>query len=395
MSTKHPPKSRFMMEVWRSFYRECRRISHSRWDMFGVFGIPLLVVVLFGSMFIHTKAEHLPIMIIDRDHSELSATIIDHARANQQLEVIAVISDQATVEQAINTLEIGGYLYIPHRAQYRLVNGEDPQIQLVYNQALFTMATRISTALRSAVLTGMQAFISESYLVNILPKFEVPLPTIKTVVLFNPNLSYELFLSPFVLTAVLHLLLSCQVAYAVGIEFADDTISSWLTKAPMAALIGKIMPYLLSICLWTWLWLMWMVWVRDYAVMGSIGWLLSGQVVFYLAYAFFGALIALAVRSATKSFGILAVYGGSSMSFAGVTLPLNNASGFTQFWSHILPFSSYAQLQTQSWIIASPWQAMLPNLLNLLIFFMLFVGLCMLLLKKRTPHIALSSDAYD
>lgn len=375
----------FFQSFWRSFYRECERISGSRWDLFVVFVIPLVVIVLFGSMFIHTKAEHLPIMIIDRDHSELSQSIIQHARANQQIEVIEVTSDQAQVEQAINTLDIGGYLHIPHHAQNRLVNGEDPQIQMVYNQTLYSMAAGISSALRSSVISGTQAFLSESYFINTLPKFNMPLPTIKTVVLFNPTLSYELFLSPFVVAAVLHLLLSCQVAYAIGIEFGDGTAQSWLNDAPIAALFGKIAPYVLSICFWTWIWLAWMVWIRDYAVAGSVRWLLVGQVIFYLAYAFFGALIALIVRNANKSFGILAVYGGSSMSFAGITLPLNNASGFTQFWSHILPFTSFAKLQTQSWIIASPWQAMLPNVLHLLIFLLVFGGLCILLVKKRAP----------
>ena len=133
--------------------------------------------------------------------------------------------------------------------------------------------------------------------------------------------------------------------------------------------------------------------MRQYAIAGSALWLMMAQVLFYGAYALFGAMVALVVRDANKSFGLLAVYGGSSMSFAGVSLPLNNAPTFTQFWSNIIPFTSFAKLQTQSWIIGSPWQSMLPNLLILLLFVILFGGICLILVRKITNNLVTNTGA--
>ncbi|WP_294033546.1 ABC transporter permease [uncultured Moraxella sp.] len=392
-SPKPSAFSRFMTGFCDSFFREVRKVSDSRWDLFALFGIPLLVIVLFGSMFIHTKAEHLPIMVVDRDQSELSHHIIRHISHHQSLDAVAVSQNPQDAERAINTLDIGGYLYIPKNAETRLVNAEDPGLLLVYNQALYSMGSGSASAMSSAALSGVESFLSESYLVNTLPSLHLALPTIKVTILFNPTLSYELFLSPFVVAAVLHLLLSCLVAYAIGTEFADGTASDWLKDSPIAALLGKVSLYTLVIILWAAIWLTWMIWVRQYAIAGSALWLMMAQVLFYGAYALFGAMVALVVRDANKSFGLLAVYGGSSMSFAGVSLPLNNAPTFTQFWSNIIPFTSFAKLQTQSWIIGSPWQSMLPNLLILLLFVILFGSICLMLVRKIAHNLVTDTGA--
>ncbi len=90
----------------------------------------------------------------------------------------------------------------------------------------------------------------------------------------------------------------------------------------------------------------------------------------------------LATKDLSKSFGIIAVYGGSSLSFAGVTLPLNNAPLFTQFWSNIIPFTPYAKLQTEQWVIGSPLHISLQAGFMLLIYALVYALLAYLFLKK-------------
>ena len=57
--------------------------------------------------------------------------------------------------------------------------------------------------------------------------------------------------------------------------------------------------------------------------------------------ALISSTIVLATNNLSKTFGLIAVYGGSSLSFAGVTLPLNNAPLFTKFWANIIPYTPY------------------------------------------------------
>ena len=373
---------RFIKAFCQAFGRELERLSKNRFDLMMVMAVPLMVIVLFGAMFIHGKAHHLPIAIIDEDDSTLSH-LIHHRIAHNEAVHIALMSDNLKdAHHAINRLDVGGYIHIPKGAENRLVRGEDAHIHIAYNQSFFSIGSAVSSALSGSAKGGIGDFIKEHHLTQLLPHLPTNTPHIKMSVLFNPNLSYELFLEPFLVPAVLHLLLCCLVAYAIGQEFSHQTTKAWLGTSPVGALLGKLAVYALIISLWTWLWQAWLVGVRGWFVAGSLGVLVAGQMLFYVAYALFGAMVVLKTQNTNKSYGILAVYGGSSMSFAGVSLPLNNAPRFTQFWSEIIPFTPFARLQVEQWVIGSPFAISLPNLKSLAVFVLVFGAISVLLVRK-------------
>src|SRR5690606_34136265 len=108
---------------------------------------------------------------------------------------------------------------------------------------------------------------------------------------------------------------------------------------------------------------------------------LVAQFLLYFAYAVISSTVVLATQNLPKTFGFIALYGGSSPSFSGITLPLNNAPAFTQFWSMIIPYTPYAKLQTEQWIIGSDLYVSLVPFGILLIFAGLFFALSVRLLK--------------
>ena len=69
----------------------------------------------------------------------------------------------------------------------------------------------------------------------------------------------------------------------------------------------------------------WLAGIRGWFIAGHLWLILLGQILLYSAYALISSTVVLATQNLAKSFGFIAVYGGSSLSFAGVTLPLNNA----------------------------------------------------------------------
>jgi ABC-2 type transport system permease protein len=148
------------------------------------------------------------------------------------------------------------------------------------------------------------------------------------------------------------------------------------------ALLSKNLVYVAIFSVWTWAWMFWLIEIRGWFVAGSLKLILSAQFLLYRAYAFLSSAVVLATKDLSKSFGIIAVYGGSSLSFAGVTLPLNNAPLFTQFWSNIIPFTPYAKLQTEQWVIGSPVHISLQAGLMLLVYALVYALLAYLFLKK-------------
>ncbi|WP_089604784.1 ABC transporter permease [Acinetobacter piscicola] len=370
--------------MWASMLRELRYLLQHKWDLCLVTLAPLLIIILFSSMFYSGKAEHLPIAIIDQDHSELSRNIEKHLSLNTTIQIYRISENQSEIERLINQTKIWGYVHIPQGAEQRLVQAQDAQISIAFNQSYFSIGNSISSKMLLSTVEAIGDFAKDSYLENKIPYAEFSTAHVKISPLFNPNLSYEFYLEPFMIPAILHLLLCCCVAFAVGQELKYGTLNQWVNgQATFQALLSKNLVYVLIFCFWTWAWMFWLVVIRGWFIAGSLWIILLGQFLLFSAYALISTTVVLATRNLSKTFGFIAVYGGSSLSFAGVTLPLNNASIFTQFWANIIPYTPYAKLQTEQWVIGSPLSISFIPLMILTLYCIFYFAVSTLLLNKN------------
>ncbi|WP_336953982.1 ABC transporter permease [Acinetobacter sp. AS167] len=370
--------------MWTGMLRELQYLLKHKWDLCLVTLAPLFVIILFSSMFYAGKAEHLPIAIIDQDQSELSRNIEKYLSHNHTVSIYTVSDNPNEVEYLLNQTKIWGYVHIPAGAEQRLVQAQDSQISIAFNQSYFSIGNGISSAMLLSTVEAIADFAKNSYFENKIPYAELSTANIKISPLFNPNLSYEFYLEPFMIPAILHLLLCCCVAFAVGQELKYGTLNQWIQdKSVLNALLAKNMVYVLIFCFWTWVWLFWLVVIRGWFIAGSLWMILLGQFLLYSAYALISSSVVLATKNLSKTFGFIAVYGGSSLSFAGVTLPLNNAPIFTKFWANIIPYTPYAKLQTEQWVVGSPSFISMVPLAILAAYCIFYFALSSLLLNKN------------
>ncbi|ENV15027.1 ABC transporter permease [Acinetobacter guillouiae] len=370
--------------MWAGMLRELQYLLKHKWDLCLVTLAPLFVIILFSSMFYAGKAEHLPIAIIDQDQSELSRNIEKYLSHNHTLSIYTVSDNPNEVEHLLNQTKIWGYVHIPAGAEQRMVQAQDAQISIAFNQSYFSIGNGISSAMLLSTVEAIADFAKNSYFENKIPYAELSTANIKISPLFNPNLSYEFYLEPFMIPAILHLLLCCCVAFAVGQELKYGTLNQWVQdKSVLNALLAKNMVYVLIFCFWTWVWLFWLVVIRGWFIAGSLWMILLGQFLLYSAYALISSTVVLATKNLSKTFGFIAVYGGSSLSFAGVTLPLNNAPIFTKFWANIIPYTPYAKLQTEQWVVGSPSFISVIPLAILAAYCIFYFALSSLLLNKN------------
>ena len=369
--------------MWAGIRRELCYLLREKWDLALVVLAPACILILLGSMFAQGKPDHLAIAIIDQDQSRLSTEIYNHLSLNHTLQIYIVSDQTVEVEKLLNQNKIWGYIHIPAGAEQRLVTAQDAEISIAFNQSYFSIGNTISSAMLLSTLQAMAEFTGRQYLGNTLPYLEVPTPNIKISPLYNPQLNYEFYLEPYMVPAILHLLLCCCVAFAVGQEIKRHTFNHWINRQNLwSALLSKNLVYVAIFCFWTWVWMLWMVEFRGWFIAGSLWLILLAQVLFYSAYAFISSAVVLATQDLSKSFGLLAVYGGSSLSFAGVTLPLNNAPLFTQLWANIIPYTPYAKLQTEQWVIGSPLYLSVQPMFILTAYVVLYAVLAYVFLKK-------------
>ena len=121
-----------------------------------------------------------------------------------------------------------------------------------------------------------------------------------------------------------------------------------------AAVVGKIAPYVAIFLVWGALATIYLAAFRGWPVEGSVGLLLAGYVGLYLAYAGMATLIVGLTLSMGQALSMTALYAGASFAFAGAVFPIESASAFARVWSALLPYTTFARLVAEQWMMGAP-----------------------------------------
>lgn len=244
------------------------------------------------------------------------------------------------------------------------------------------------------VVQDHAAWLAADQLAAIEPDNVRPPPiAAQTTILFNPQGSYELQLVALLHPALLHLVFMVAAASALGRELRDGTIGAWLGGRPWseaaAAVAGKVAIYLIVFMGWSILATGYLAGLRGWPVLGSPSMLFAGYAAMYLAYVGVTLLAVGVTLSMSRALSIAGLYAGASFAFADAIFPIESASGFARLWSAMLPYTAFAKLLAEQWMMGSPAVVSFPHLFILLIFLGVgaVVGLPRYIAAARTPRV--------
>jgi len=355
-----------MSTFTRSARRELAWLARSPWDLALVTLAPLVTLVVLGAMFLASTPRALPVAVVDADHSAASRQLVRNLRASAQLDVVA---EPLALDEAwplARRTDVWAVVLIPAHLERDALAGRPASVLVYRNSAFYSVGALAGRGIGGAVDALNAQLRPQQLRDHNLPAIRIEAPRVQATVLFNPQLSYEWFLEALLQPGILHVLLSCAVAVALGRELADGGagLAHWVggrgRGAALGALAGKLAPYVVLMTLWQWAGTAWLCGWRGWGIHGSVTLLLAGQLALYACYAAVTALIALGVRDTYTTLSAVALYGGPALTFSDATLPIIGAPLFTRVWSHVLPFSAYVKLQMEQMFMGSPASASLP-----------------------------------
>jgi ABC-2 type transport system permease protein len=374
----------------RAWRREIAFLGSSPWDLGVVLLAPLVVLVVMGWAFLASSPQHLPIAVVDADHSAVSRQLIRNLEASSKVVVAAQPADLPAAFSLARQGKVWVIVHVPRNSERDALAGRGASIVVYDNAAYYSLGALAARGVGEAV-SGLSAQLSPRLLrIHNLPAVRLSAPTVQSTVLFNPTLSYEWFLEALVQPGVLHLLMSCAIVVTVGREFRDGTFASWIA-APgqiVPALAGKLAPYVLVFTLWNLAGTAWLCGFRGWGVHGSLLLLAAGQLLMYAAYAALAALVTVAVKDIPTALSAAAVYGGPAITFSDATLPTLTAPIFTRVLSNLLPFTSYVRLQMEQMFMGAPGVDSLRWLAVLALFSLVLFPACATLLVKPARAVA-------
>ncbi|BAV65448.1 ABC transporter permease [Sphingobium cloacae] len=361
----------------QGFRREARFLRSSFWDLSLISWIPLLLMAVVAIQLGSGVMRDLPVAVVNEDGGAISRELTRRLDAAPGLRVAARAPDMAEAERLVRSRATYAVLLIPHDTERTVLRGQTASLTLFYN-ASYSTASGAAMREIGTVVQAYAARLAADQIAMIAPgKVHPPPIAAQTVILFNPQGSYELQLVALLHPALLHLIFMVAVASALGRELRDGTIGPWLGGRPrseaMAAIAGKAAIYVLIFMGWGLLATGYLAGLRGWPVLGSLSMVLAGYAAMYLAYLGVTVLVTGLTLSMGRALSVAGLYAGASFAFAGAIFPIESASAFARLWSALLPYTAFAKLLAEQWMMGSPVAVSMPHVLVMLIF--LGVGL--------------------
>lgn len=232
----------------KAFYRELQRIGNNRRLLFAVVAIPLFSLLFMLTIFGNGKIENLPTGVADCSNTPFSQQIIRALEASPVLAISPehIYSNEARAKEAMQNLEIYGYVVIPPNFTEQLQRGENPSITYYYHYALLAVGGEMHGAFAKA-LGEVSASLVKQYgnYAGISPA-QMETITFPTNGIFtstyNSSLNYRTFLAYPFFFVFFQIFILVFTVYAIGTDMNREWLGCSGNSMP-TAIAGKLLPY--------------------------------------------------------------------------------------------------------------------------------------------------------
>lgn len=333
-----PPKPGF----WLVARREWRWIRRNHLALILIFGVPLFAFAVLTAVFSHPVIRGLGVVVVDADRSDTSRAFVEQVAVSPSLSIVERAGDLASAARAIRGGDAIAAVYIPADFERDLKAGRRPQVVAFYNQQFLTAAGVASSGLSDSLAAAVRDAASAAR--GAPQASSIGSLVAETIVLVNPARNYAQFLLRTLLPMVLHVVIALAAGYAVGSEFSQRSMRTWLACAggnPIVALAGKLAPLFaifFIIMLSTPLILEGLLGI---SFKGNTPMMVMAAMLLIVGYLALGALMQLLVRDLATGLGLTGLIVSPAFGYAGVGFPILGMNAFALSWGAILPLRWY------------------------------------------------------
>ena len=223
-----------LRRTWAITQKEFIQLSRLPLVMIGMtIGAALELILL--AVAVHNTVTHIPMVVADQSRSEASQSYLTAFTDSADFDIVAMVSDQASVIRAIDSGQAGIGLVIPADFATR-VQQKDANVLLVADG---------SDSFDAQSAYGSAAAISQEYAVSLTDQRLSPLNA-DIQILYNPDLQDLWFIVPGFGAFLLYGIALKLTAFAIVREREAGTIEALLVTPirPIELMLGKMIPNL-------------------------------------------------------------------------------------------------------------------------------------------------------
>ena len=220
--------------------KEFRQIRRDRLTFAMMVVVPIVQLVLFGYA-INTDPKHLPLAVVEADHSEFSRSLVASLENSQYFRVMARPRSEAEGNRLLDEGRVQFLLVIPPDFSRRLLRGEQPTVLLA--------ADATDPAASGNALASLHA-ISRQVVARDLrgaAQAEGDPFDIRTQRRYNPEGISRYNIVPGLIGVILTMTMVMMTSLAMTRERERGTMENLLATPvkPLEVMVGKIAPYIL------------------------------------------------------------------------------------------------------------------------------------------------------
>lgn len=233
----NPRLRRFVQRVLALSQKEVFHILRDPRSLYLGLGMPVMLLVLMGAG-ISFDLDRIPLVVVDRDHSEASRHLIEAFTADDSFRVVAEVEDEDSAERMFREMAASAALVIPEGLARDLDRGQSVPVQFLVDGVDGNAAGQVLT---KGDILAMGAQLGGSGGFAMAPRLAA-----RTWIRYNPSGKSSLYLVPGLGAYVLALGAVLLTALTVAREWERGSMEQ-LFATPvgrMEIVVGKLLPYL-------------------------------------------------------------------------------------------------------------------------------------------------------
>ncbi|MEZ4320023.1 MAG: ABC transporter permease [Myxococcota bacterium] len=366
----------FLRRAAAMAHKETLHISRDAWTLYVGLVLPLVLLVLLG-FGVSFDLDHMPLQVVDLDHSPESRALIEDFTAAGEFVLAGSLASGDEAAQAFAAKQSVAVLTIPEGYARALARSEVATVGLLLDgsdgQSAQQAVTRADALARIASLRSTGRAV-------------VPPLAAATWTRFNPAGRSALFLVPGISAYVLALVAVLLTALSVAREWERGSMEQ-LFCTPVRRgeiIVGKLVPYLCMGIVQVLLVLAAGAWVFGVPARGDLFTLGLASLLFMLGMLGQGVLISIITRNqmvATQASTMTSML--PSMLLSGFIFPVDNMPLLLQGISHLVPARYYIDILRGVLLKGNGLSESLFELAMLVAFASLMMGLSLARFRRK------------
>ncbi|WP_343746463.1 ABC transporter permease [Chitinophaga sp.] len=338
-----------MKEFFRLLKREFKLFLGNSTLRSVFFLAPVLYATLIGFVYKAGKVENIPVIVIDKDNTPLSAQLVEMLGDNKSIKTLKYLQEPANINDEVIKREAAAVVMLPPRFEADILQKKYPEVNVYVNTSNVLTANFASKALQLTIGT-----FSAGVSIKGLQKMGMPAVRAATqyepfktnyITLFNTTSNYLIFMWPAMLAVVLQQVILLAMAISFAAEFQRGsfvTEYAGMRRWAFPIMLIKVIPiWTFSVLIVSIYYLMHMFFnVPLPEGILSFIWLTA---VFVGSVSFMGVFVSILIPDALKATQVLMVIASPAFIISGFTWPLSAMPAFVQFMANIIPLTPFLQ----------------------------------------------------